>query len=360
VVALGVITANDLHVYLDETHALRGVNIDVQKGEVLSIVGPNGAGKTTLLRALGGLLKPTSGEIRYHGEVVTDDNRESLRQKATVVFQKPVHFGTSVFKNIAYGLRIRGMDESTITERVHESLSFVGLEGQETRMARSLSGGEQRRVALARSLALNPEILLLDEPTADLDIDSARAVEEVLRKANRERGTTIIVSTHNMFQAESMAHRTAIIQSGRIERVGRASVMLGVELERLQDEGRALNTFKGEASWLSEDRTWRGLLRIQLAESVSVQAVGAHDGSVTIWIPPQDIIVSRESILSSARNTLIGNVVGIDESDSTTLLTVDVGVEIAAQITKSSLRDLEIGIGDTVHVTFKASSVAVY
>lgn len=358
--ALGVIAAHDLHVYLDDTHALRGVNLDVQKGEIISIVGPNGAGKTTLLRALGGLLTPTSGEVRYHGDEVTDENRETLRQKATVVFQKPVHFGTSVFKNIAYGLRIRGMEESEIAERVQESLAFVGLEGLSTRIARNLSGGEQRRVALARALALNPEILLLDEPTADVDIDSARAVEEILRKANRERGTTIIVSTHNMFQAEMIAHRTAIIQGGRIERVGRASVMLGAELEKLQDEGRTLNTFNGKATWGSQDRTWRGLLEIQLVENVLIQAVGTHDGDVTIWIPPQDVIISKQSILSSARNTLTGNVVRVEEFDSTTLLTVDVGVDIAAQITKSSLKDLEIALGDVVHVTFKASSVVVY
>jgi tungstate transport system ATP-binding protein len=359
VVALGVIAANNLHVHLDDTHALRGVNLEIEKGEILSIVGPNGAGKTTLLRALGGLLKPTSGKVTYHDKIVTDENRESLRQKATVVFQKPVHFGTSVSKNIAYGLRIRGMNESDIAKRVQETLVFVGLEGLEERMARSLSGGEQRRIALARALALDPEILLLDEPTADLDIDSARAVEDVLRKANRERGTTIIISTHNMFQAETLAHRTAIIQNGRIMQVGKPSVMLGVELERLQDEGRALNTFKGKATWQSKEQTWRGLLIIQLTDSVSIQAVGAHDGEVTIWISPQDVVVSKESILSSARNTLTGRVVGIDDSDSTILLTVDVGVEISAQITQSSLKDLEIGIGDMVHVTFKASSVAV-
>ena len=358
--ALGVIAARDLHVYLDDTHALKGINLEVQKGEILSIVGPNGAGKTTLLRALGGLIAPSSGEVAFHDRTVTDENRESLRKNATVVFQKPVHFGTSVSKNIAYGLRIRGMDETIIAKRVQEMLLFVGLEGFGTRMARSLSGGEQRRVALARALVLNPELLLLDEPTADLDIDSARAVEEVLRKANAERGITIVISTHNMFQAETLAHRTAIIQDGMIGLIGKPNVMLGAELERLQDEGRALNTFKGKATWLSEERAWRGLLQIQLTDSVSIQAVGTHDGEVTMWISPQDVIVSKESILSSARNTLTGTVVGIDDSDSTILLTVDVGVVIAVQITQRSLNDLELGIGDTVHVTFKASSVVVF
>jgi molybdopterin-binding protein len=169
-----------------------------------------------------------------------------------------------------------------------------------------------------------------------------------------------VISTHNMFQAETLAHRTAIIQDGTIGLIGKPNVMLGAELERLQDEGRALNTFKGKATWLSEERAWRGLLQIQLTDSVSIQAVGTHDGEVTMWISPQDVIVSKESILSSARNTLTGNVVGIDDSDSTILLTVDVGVEIAIQITQRSLNDLELGIGDMVHVTFKASSVVVF
>jgi tungstate transport system ATP-binding protein len=360
VVALGVIKATDLHVYLDSTHALRGVNLDVNGGEILSIVGPNGSGKTTLLKLLGGLLEMTAGNLRFKGQVITNENRELIREKTTMVFQKPVHFGTSVFKNVAYGLRIRGVSEDEITSRVEEVLSFVGLKDLSDKLARNLSGGEQRRVSIARAIVLEPEILLLDEPTADLDFESARIIEDILKKINKELKTTIILSTHNLFQAESIAHRTAIINQGQIQIIGRARAILGLELDKLYDDGIVFNTYKGNAVWMRENTHWRGLLRIELAENVFIQAIGTQDGEVTTWIPPQDVIVSRESILSSARNTLKGNVLKIEEVDSTTMLIVDVGVEIVAQITKDSFKDFEIKIGDSVYITFKASSVSVY
>jgi tungstate transport system ATP-binding protein len=360
VVALGVIEATDLHLHLDSTHALKGVNIDVNQGEILSIVGPNGSGKTTLLKLLGGLLEEKSGELKFKGQVITDENRERIRKKATMVFQKPVHFGTSVFKNVAYGLRIRGIDEDEISRRVEEVLSFVGLENMGEKLARKLSGGEQRRVSIARAIVLKPEILLLDEPTADLDFESTRIIEEILKKINREQKTTIIVSTHNLFQAESIAHRTAIINHGQIQIVGPASAMLGLELDKLYGNGVVLNTFKGDAVWITEHTHWRGLMRVKLEENVFIEAIGTREGDVTIWIPPQDVIVSRKTILSSARNTLQGSVKNIEEITSTTLLIVEVGVEIVAQITKKSLKDFNIRIGDSVYVTFKASSVSVY
>jgi tungstate transport system ATP-binding protein len=181
---MGIIDTQDIHVSFEDSVALCGVTLEIGSGEVFSIIGPNGSGKTTLLRLLGGLLKPTSGEIMLHGEDITDENRETLRTKATVVFQQPMHFGTSVFKNIAYGLRIRKINEDTISKKVAEALTLVGLEGFEDRQARKLSGGEQRRVAIARAVVLNPEILLLDEPTADLDVDSTRVVENILRTLN--------------------------------------------------------------------------------------------------------------------------------------------------------------------------------
>ena len=208
---MGIISLNDVHLRYDQVNALHGINLEIEKGEMLSIIGPNGAGKTSVLKLLAGLLKPTSGEVLLRGEPVTDSNRDTLRKQATVVFQKPVQFGTTVFKNVAYGLRIRELDESEVSTRVLEALQLVGLEDFQDRFARKLSGGEQRRVSLARAIVLNTDILLLDEPTADLDLESARIIEDVLIKINKERNTTIVVSTHNMFQAEAISHRTAII-----------------------------------------------------------------------------------------------------------------------------------------------------
>ena len=357
---MGIINTQDIHVSFEDSDALCGITLEIGSGEVFSIIGPNGSGKTTLLRLLGGLLKPTKGEIKFDGNLITDENRETLRRKATVVFQQPMHFGTSVFKNVAYGLRIRKTNEDTISNQVDDALTLVGLEGFDDRQARKLSGGEQRRVAIARALVLNPEILLLDEPTADLDVDSTRVVENVLRTLNKEKEMTIVYTTHNMFQAEALADRTAVIEKGKIQKIGRPSSILGFELERLHNNGLVLNTYIGKATWRDGRPTWRGLLDIQLTDDLVIEAVGTQDGEVNVWVPPQDVIVSNEVILSSARNSLRGKVVRIDDVDSTTLLTVDIGVEITAQITRRSLREIQVEIGKPVYVTFKASSVAVY
>ena len=357
--ALGIISLTDVHMRYNQVHALCGIDLEIEEGEMLSIIGPNGAGKTSILILLAGLLKPTSGEVLFRGEPVTDSNRDTLRKQATVVFQKPVQFGTTVFKNVAYGLRIRGLNESEVSNRVIEALQLVGLEDFQDRFARKLSGGEQRRVSLARAIVLNTEILLLDEPTADLDLESARIIEDVLIKINRERNTTIIVSTHNMFQAEAISHRTAIIQHGIIDRIGLAREILGDEIERLHVDGLVKNTFSGKAVLQESGSRVRHLLRVDLGSDVIIEAVGSREGDVRVRFSPQDVIVSKEAILSSARNSLLGQVIKIEEINSVVFLTIDVGVDIVAQITKSSLERFEIKSGDSVYVTFKASSVIV-
>ena len=358
--ALGVVELQHIQVAFEDQQALKGITLEIETGEVLSIVGPNGAGKTTLLKVFAGLLKPTFGTVMFKGEDITDENRNMLRRNATLVFQKPVHFGTSVFKNVAYGLRIRGISEAVVEKRVNEALELVNLKGFEDRPARHLSGGEQRRVSLARGIALNPELLLLDEPTADLDIESSRIIENVIRMLNRERMMTLVISTHNMFQAEALSNRTAVLTHGKLQRSDRAGAVLGSELERLHDLGLVLNTFEGRAVWVNGEPSWRGLLEVHLAGGLTIEAVGTREGDVTAWIPPQDVIVSKEAILSSARNSISGKVIRIETISSTTLLTVDVGVEISAQITQRSLNRIGIKEGDSVYVTFKASSVAVY
>ncbi|MHA1933668.1 MAG: ABC transporter ATP-binding protein [Candidatus Thorarchaeota archaeon] len=356
---MGIISLNDVHLRYDQIDALRGINLEIEEGEMLSIIGPNGAGKTSVLKLLAGLLKPTSGEVLFREEPVTDSNRDTLRKEATVVFQKPVQFGTTVFKNVAYGLRIRELNESEVFRRVIEALQLVGLEDFRDRFARKLSGGEQRRVSLARAIVLNTDILLLDEPTADLDLESARIIEDVLIKINKERNTTIIVSTHNMFQAEAISHRTAIIQQGMIERIGLAREILGDEIDRLHVDGLVKNTFSGKAVLQESGSRIRHLLKVDLGNKVFIEALGSREGDVTVRFSPQDVIVSKEAIMSSARNSILGKVAEIEEINSVVFLTIDVGVEIVAQITKSSLERFEIKSGDSVYVTFKASSVIV-
>ncbi len=148
---------------------LDDVTLQVQEGEILALLGPNGSGKTTLLKVLAFLLKPESGEVKFQGEKVVDENLERMRLQSTLVFQKTLLFGTNVFNNVAYGLKMRKMSKAAVKEEVERVLALVKLKGFEKRAAKKLSGGEQQRVALARALVLRTKLLLLDEPTANLD-----------------------------------------------------------------------------------------------------------------------------------------------------------------------------------------------
>jgi len=198
---------------------LRVDELDIERGEILALVGPSGAGKSTLLRLLNFLETPSSGTIRFHGQVF-DAARQpplAIRRRVTTVFQRPVLLRRSVRANVAYGLRLRG--ERGADERIDETLAQVGLAEMAHQPARTLSGGEAQRVALARAMILQPDALLLDEPSANLDPYNVGLIESIARDLNREQGTTIVLVTHNIFQARRLAHRVALLLEGRIVEV---------------------------------------------------------------------------------------------------------------------------------------------
>ncbi len=179
---------------------------------MLTLVGINGAGKTTLLRVIAGLEERDKGNILLDGK---DINAKRLRQIATLVFQKTVMFNRSVYGNLAYGLKIRGRKDSEIKERIDLELSAVGLRNFEKRKARKTSGGEQQRIAFARALLLNSRILLLDEPTTNLDPNSATTIERSIASRKKEDEITIM-ATHNLAQARRLADEIIHIYNGRI------------------------------------------------------------------------------------------------------------------------------------------------
>lgn len=200
-----------------KTKALDGVSLQVQGGKIVVLIGVNGAGKSTLLRIIAGLENPDKGRI------IIDDKPIAalrLRQLATLVFQKTAMFSRSVYDNLAYGLKIRGYNDEEIRQKIVEALAGVGLRGFEQRKAKQTSGGEQQRVALARAFLLEPKVLLLDEPTANLDPNSAIIIEKaILKRKNKDH--TIIIATHNLSQAKRLADEVVHIHEGKI--VERAS-----------------------------------------------------------------------------------------------------------------------------------------
>ena len=193
--------------------------LDIYQGEILALVGPSGAGKSTLLRLLNFLETPTSGAIQFGGETFSADQSLSLnqRRRVTTVFQRPVLLRRSVYKNVAYGLQLRGRRNAD--EQIHATLERVGLEALAQQPARTLSGGEAQRVALARAMILEPDALLLDEPTANLDPYNVSLIESIVTELNTTSRTTLVLVTHNVFQARRLAHRVAFLLDGKVVEV---------------------------------------------------------------------------------------------------------------------------------------------
>ncbi|MCB0129916.1 MAG: phosphate ABC transporter ATP-binding protein [Caldilineaceae bacterium] len=196
--------------------------LDICHGEILALVGPSGAGKSTLLRLLNFLEMPTTGAITFRGQEVTGQRAVPLdvRRRVTTVFQRPTLLRRSVYANVAYGLRLRG--QRNATAEISATLEQVGLAELAQQPARTLSGGEAQRVALARAMVIDPDALLLDEPTANLDPYNVGIIERIVSARNRERQTTTVLITHNIFQARRLAHRVAFLLDGRIIEVAPA------------------------------------------------------------------------------------------------------------------------------------------
>jgi molybdopterin-binding protein len=335
-----------------ERIVLDNITLQIQEGEILGLLGPNGSGKTTLLKVLAFLLKPEAGEITFQGETVTEKNLERMRLESTMVFQKIMLFNTSVYNSVAYGLRIRKVPKNKIDEEVSKALKLVRLEGFEKRQAKKLSGGEQQRVALARALVLKTKLLLLDEPTANLDPKNASIIEEVIAAANRELKITIVMATHNMFQAKNLPHRIALISNGKISQVGNPTEIFGRLSKTLASFAAVENTFSGIAK-VGRD----GIMLLDIGNDVQIVASGQSSGQVSVFISPEDIILSKMRIASSARNILEGKIVEIMDLGSIVRLKVDVGKPFTVQITKRSFNEMELNLNSNVFLTFKASSV---
>lgn len=219
-----------------DRQVLRDVSCSFPEGRISVILGPNGSGKTTLMRAISRLEAPDSGRVEYLDNGEAQGTGPALMRRMTLIAQDPVLFNMTVAGNVAYGLRLRGLPSGEINERVGRSLDAAGVSRLSGARARTLSGGEAQRTALARAFALRPELLLLDEPSANLDPEGVALMESLVRRMKEEFGTTVIMVTHNLFQARRMANEAFLIYGGRLVENGPAAEFFGSPRNELTRE----------------------------------------------------------------------------------------------------------------------------
>ena len=212
-------TKNLSFTYHDGTEALKNVNIQIKKGEKIAIMGPNGAGKSTLFSHFNGLTEPTSGHVEVEGEKIIFEREELLkvRQKVGIVFQDPNDqlFAPTVKEDVAFGPMNLGLEYDEVEKRIKESLEMVGMSGFEDKTPHHLSGGQQKRVAIAVIVAMRPDIMILDEPTAGLDPEGVDKVLDILDNLNKE-GMSIVISSHDIEMVNQFADRIFVLYDGEI------------------------------------------------------------------------------------------------------------------------------------------------
>ncbi|MCD5409706.1 MAG: ABC transporter ATP-binding protein [Methanocellales archaeon] len=339
----------------DGRDVLKNINIKIEKGETLAVIGPTGSGKTTLLRLLNLLDNPDSGKVFFDGMDATKQPERiklNIRRRMAMVFQKPVAFNASVYDNVAYGLKVRGRDE--IEAKVISALKIVGLSGYEDRNAPTLSGGEMQRVALARAMIIEPEVLLLDEPTANLDPRSADIIEDLISRIRHERDTAIIMATHDMSQGQRLADRMGVLMEGELVQVGTPE-----EVFRKPESELVANFVGVENLFVGKAREKNGVTKVSTG-NIELISSTKRTGEVFAIIRPEDIIVSKRKIMSSARNVLAGRIIDISNRGSIMRLVVNAGEQFVVFITRQSFLDMNLDIGSEVFLSFKAPSVHVF
>ena len=341
-----------------EQDILKNINIRVDQGEVLALIGPTGAGKTTLLRLIDLLETPTSGKIYLNGIDVNEQKklRFECRRRIAFVLQKPVIFNASIYDNIAYGLRWRGKNRGYIKEKVDSILQIVNLSADKNRNATTLSGGEAQRVALARAIAIEPEVLLLDEPTANLDPISTSKIEELITNIMRQYDTTIIMATHDMSQGQLLANRISVLMNGEIIQTSEPKEVFSSPKNKEVAEFVGVENIIEGVITANEERICLIDIGGNVIEAVSDCVTGE---TVCACIRPEDITLSLSKAHSSARNSFMGEITRVVSISSLARIEIDCGFPLIALVTKRSVEGLNLECENKIYATFKTTGVHV-
>ena len=332
--------------------------LHVLQGRILALIGPNGAGKSTLLLMLAGLLKPQQGKIYFQGMPVESRAELAiLRRNVSVVFQEPLLLNNSVFENVALGLKFRHIKNEEIKTRVQKALDYFGISQIEKRSARTLSGGEARRVSLARAFAIKPQIILLDEAFNSLDPPSRETVIDDLKNTLDETKITAVLALHDREETLRLAQDVSVMNSGRIVQSGTTAQIFS------QPDSEFVANFVGTETIL--EGTVKSCSEGNMVVSVNgkeIEAIGDCSVGQKVYccLRPENVTVASQSQGKiSARNIFEARVSKIIRQGFFNKLILDCGFPLVAYITILSFEDLGITLGANMIASFKATSVHI-
>ena len=345
------------------TIAQRGweVQASLEAGLVTAVVGHNGAGKSTLAQVVAGTLRLERGEVTIGGRTVEDASTfvPARRRGVAMVSQAPRIFThMSVLANVAFPLRVRGVGRAQARAAATDQLRAVGIADLAHRCASDLSGGQAARVAIARALAFRPDVLILDEPTAALDVEATAQVSAVLRERLSQSGITTLLVSHDIAEVLALASRMIIMGDGRVVEEGEPARILASPSSVFAARLAGLNIVTGDAIG------GPGMVGVRVGEGAlwaacDSVAPGEESARVALTFPPEAVALSREEAHASPRSVLPGVVAGIDVDGSLVSVRVALaeGVSVSARVTASAWSELGLGVGDRLWASVKATQV---
>jgi molybdate transport system ATP-binding protein/molybdate/tungstate transport system ATP-binding protein len=330
---------------------LKNIDLTVDDGEYFVILGPTAAGKTILLEVIAGIYSADGGQIILNGKDIT--NMAPKDRPITIVYQDFMLFPhLTIEENIRFGLEAEGFPKDRIPAKVDQFVELLNISDILHRHPGTLSGGEKQRAALARSLVMDPDVMLLDEPLSALDVPTQESIIKELEKIHRETEVTIIHVTHSREEAIKLGDRIAIMNDGQIVQDGDVNrIFKEPNSTFVADFVGMENIFEGES------RLEDGIAVIRLEDGNEIESVSNLEGHVRACIRPEEIIISTNPMEHSGRNMMKGRITDSFERESIMRLRIDAGLDFTAIITKRSYADMCLERDMEVYLSFKATAV---
>ncbi len=334
--------------------ALQDIDLEVASGDYFMIVGPTGAGKTVLLETIAGLHRLRSGEIRMDNKNITD--LEPEKRGIAIVYQDCALFPhLSVAENIIFGLKVRKADRHDIKQALEEIAATIGVAHLLYRKPSTLSGGERQKVALARSLIVKPDLLLLDEPLSALDPESRENAREELRRIHQRLNTTTIHVTHDFEEAISLGNRMAVLGEGQVKQIATPEQIFrepnSVFVARF---AMTRNIYEGKLRYVNDEA-------IFTTNGIGFIVLTSHaEGECYAAIRPEDIFISLERVNPGIPNCFKGIISSIVDGSATLYVSIDLPLKITCLVSRHFFKENGLSSGQSVYVTFKPSAVHLF